>query len=52
MSAAKCMMYGKLGRYAINITAQTRLVSFWINLILGKETKLSKVYCDEYERQF
>ena len=35
------MLYAELGRYPLEITVKTRIVSFWIRITQGKATKLS-----------
>ena len=37
------MIYGELARYPLYITVKTRMISFWIKLLKGKETKLSRI---------
>ena len=37
------MIYAELGRYPIELTIQSRMVSFWARLISGKQSKLSFV---------
>ena len=36
------MLQAELGRNPIDITIKTRLIGFWINILNGKESKLSK----------
>jgi hypothetical protein len=38
------MIFGELGRFPIEIDMKIRMVSFWARLLLGKETKLSKMF--------
>ena len=35
------MVYGELGRYAIEITIKTRMINYWSRLINGKNNKLA-----------
>ena len=37
------MVYGELGRYPLDINIKVRTISFWANLISGKQTKLSVI---------
>ena len=34
-------IYGELGRYPINITIQSKMISFWLRLITGNKNKIS-----------
>ena len=40
-STPNYMIYVELGRFPIEIDIKIRMVSFWVRLLLGKETKLS-----------
>ena len=42
-STPNYMIYGELARYPLYITVKTRMISFWIKLLKGKETKLSRI---------
>ena len=35
------MIYGELGRYPMDIQIKTRMISYWSNLINGKQTKIA-----------
>ena len=37
----KVMVYGELGRHLMEISVQTRMISFWAKVVCGKEDKLS-----------
>ena len=37
------MLYAELGRYPISITIKSRIIKFWNNIILSKNTKLSHI---------
>ena len=36
-------MYGELGRYPLEITVKMRLISYWVNILNSKETKLVNI---------
>lgn len=38
------MIYGELGRYPLEIQVKTRMIAYWSKLLIGKETKLSKLF--------
>ena len=40
------MVYGELGRYPFEIMIKKRMIGYWARLIVGKETKLSKIVYD------
>jgi hypothetical protein len=42
-STPNCMIYGELGRYPLYIDIQQRMVSYWIKLITGKQSKICSV---------
>ncbi len=37
------MVYGKLGRFSLEIQIKKRMIGYWGRLIIGKESKLCKV---------
>ena len=41
MSTPTCMVLGETGRFPVNITIKTRMISFWSKLILCEKNKLS-----------
>ena len=41
MSTPTCMVLGETGRFPVNITNKTRVISFWSKLILCEKNKLS-----------
>ena len=43
-STPNCMIYGELGRYPLYIDIKQRMVSYWIKLITGKQSKFALLY--------
>ena len=41
MSTSTCMVLGETGRFPVNITIKTRMISFWSKLLLCEKNKLS-----------
>ena len=39
----KCIVYGEVGKYPVVHRVHLRMISFWINLSEGKQTKLSSI---------
>ena len=39
------MVYGELGRYPIQLSIKSRMVSFWSNILGGKKGKLAFTLC-------
>ena len=37
------MLLGELGRYPVEIVVQTKMISFWVRLLLGKQSKISYI---------
>ena len=37
------MLHAELGRRQIEINIKSRMIGFWLSLVNGKETKLSKI---------
>ena len=46
------MLHAELGRRPIDVTIKTRLIGFWMNIINGKESKLSKLLYDILYHQY
>ena len=49
------MLHAELGRRPVEINIKSRMIGFWLSLVNGKETKLSKVLynkkrCDTYNQ--
>ncbi|MEW8548698.1 MAG: reverse transcriptase family protein, partial [Candidatus Thiodiazotropha sp.] len=40
-STPKCMLYGELGRFPMNVSMKCRMINFWTKLLSGKKDKLS-----------
>ena len=38
-----CMLHAELGRRPVEINIKSRTIGFWLSLVNGKETKLSKI---------
>ena len=36
---AKCMIYGEIGKYGLESTISKRIISFWTNIVTGKNSK-------------
>ena len=41
------MVYGELGRFSLEIKIKKRMIGYWGRLIMGKQSKLSKVIYDQ-----
>ena len=53
MSIPTCMVLGDTGRFPVNITIKTRMISFWSKLILCEKNKLSvAMYKVLYSKHF
>ena len=57
MSTTTCMVLGETGRFPVNITIKTRVISFWSKLILCEKNKLSAamyriLYSKHVNKQF
>ena len=37
------MLHGELGRHPIHINIKSRIIGFWLSIVNGKESKLSKL---------
>ena len=46
------MLHAELGRRPIDVTIKTRLIGFWMNIINGKESKVSKLLYDILFHQY
>ena len=46
MSTCNAMVYGETGQYPIEITIKVRMINYWMKLLSGKSTKLSKIMYD------
>ena len=46
------MLHAELGRRPIDVTIKTLLIGFWMNIINGKESKLSKLLYDILYHQY
>lgn len=40
------MLYGEFGRYPLEIIVKTRMIKYWVKLITGKQSKISKFSYD------
>ena len=40
------MVYGELGRFPLNVAIKKRIIGYWGSLLLGKQSKLSKIMYD------
>ena len=38
-----CMLHAELGRHQIQINIKSRMIGFWLSIVNGKESKLSKL---------
>jgi hypothetical protein len=47
-STPNVMLYGELGRYPLNIRVKLNILSFWLTLIDGKQSKLSSLIYVDY----
>lgn len=45
-STCNSVVYGELGRYPLSITIKKRMISYWVRLYMGKESKLSRTMLD------
>ena len=46
MSTCDNMVYGELGRFPIHIAIKIKMIGYWGRLLLGKQSKLSKIMYD------
>ena len=42
-STPNCIIYGEIGKYPLALEIQKRMLSFWVNISEGKQTKLSSI---------
>ena len=45
-STCTSVVYGELGRYPLSITIKKRMISYWVRIYMGKESKLSRSMLD------
>ena len=45
-STPNCMVYGELGRFPLEIIVKCRMANFWVNIVQGKSSKLSRIMYD------
>ena len=58
-STASCIVYGETGRYKLSKIVETKMISFWCRILIGKQSKLScmlyrliKVLHDDVNSEF
>ena len=51
-SIPNVILYGKLGRYPINIVVKLRMIGLWQRIVNSKPKILSKILLAMYEKNF
>ena len=51
-STPNCMVYGELGRYPLDITIKTRMISYWVKILKSKASKFTHIMYQELYKMY